>query len=153
MLDGKRLIDHVADALEAQTDALAICGRDEPGRHCLADRPEPGLGPLGGLAAALRHACEDGHEAVLSAGCDAPDLPRNLLDQLRGEGPAIAERQPVIGYWPATLSPVLDGFLAGDGRSLYGFAEEVGARSVTVEPPLANINRPVDLERFSNRLS
>ena len=46
-LDGRRLIDWVADALAPQVTQIVFCGRDEPGRHCLADRPESGIGPLG----------------------------------------------------------------------------------------------------------
>lgn len=153
LLDGKRLIDHVAGALSGQVDALVICGREEPGHRCLEDRPEPGLGPLGGLAAALHFALREGHDAVLSVGCDIPNLPDTLLDQLRGEEPAIADTQPVIGYWPVALSPLLDEFISGGGRALYAFAEAAGARRIAIEPPLANINRPVDLEKFAKRSS
>ncbi|NNE49727.1 MAG: molybdenum cofactor guanylyltransferase, partial [Altererythrobacter sp.] len=32
------------------------------------------------------------------------------------------------------------------GRALYGFAESVNARQITVDPPLMNVNRPSDLE-------
>ncbi|MFM7348326.1 MAG: molybdenum cofactor guanylyltransferase, partial [Erythrobacter sp.] len=93
---GARLIDRVATALAAQCEAMVVCGREEPGFVCLPDWPEPGLGPLGGLAASLRHAGERGFDGVLSAGVDVPDLPSDLAEALTGEGAAIVESQPVV---------------------------------------------------------
>ncbi|NNC72486.1 MAG: molybdenum cofactor guanylyltransferase [Sphingomonadaceae bacterium] len=153
LLDGKRLIDRVAEALSGQVDVLVICGREESRHRCLEDWPEPGLGPLGGLAAALHFAERESHDAVLSVGCDIPNLPGTLLDQLRGAGPGIADSQPVIGYWPVALSPLLDAFIAKGGRALYAFAEAAGGRRIAIDPPLANINRPADLEKFARRSS
>lgn len=148
-IGGRRLIDLVADRLASQTDALVICGRDAPGRRSLEDKPEPGLGPLGGLLAALVYAAEQDHRAVLSAGCDAFGLPSDLLAQLQGDGPAICEAQPVIGYWPVGIAPQLEAFLQDGGRAVFGFADSVGARRVTLDPPPRNINRPGDLDGLS----
>lgn len=145
LFGGERLIDRVAAALSAQCDALVVCGREEPGFACLPDWPEPGLGPLGGLAAALRHAGERGFSHVLSAGVDVPDLPPDIAAFLAGEGAAIVESQPVVGLWPVSAGPVLVAFLAGGGRSLYRFAEHVGARRAELPRALMNVNRPEDL--------
>lgn len=145
MYEGARLIDRVAAALAAQCDAVVVCGREEPGFVCLADWPEAGLGPLGGLAAALRHGAAGGFTHVLSAGVDVPDLPHDIADRLAGEGAAIVESQPVVGLWPASAAPVLDAFLSGGGRSLYRFADHVEARRVDLAAPLMNVNRPEDL--------
>lgn len=142
---GTRLIDRVAAALLAQTAALVVCGREEPGFRCIPDWPEAGLGPLGGLAAALRHASEQGFSHVLSAGVDAPDLPYALSVMLAGEGAAIVESQPVVGLWPVEAAPGLEAFLASGGRSLYRFADHIGARRVALPAPLMNVNRPEDL--------
>jgi molybdopterin-guanine dinucleotide biosynthesis protein A len=100
---------------------------------------------LGGLAAALRHASERGLSQVLSAGVDAPDLPFDLAARLAGEGAAIVESQPVVGLWPVSVGPVLERFLAKGGRSLYRFADHVGAQRVELPAPLMNVNRPEDL--------
>lgn len=142
---GERLIDRVAAALAAQCAGVVVCGREEPGFACLPDWPEPRLGPLGGLAAALRHASASGFTHVLSAGVDVPDLPGDMAETLAGEGAAIIESQPVIGFWPVSAGPVLETFLAGGGRSLYRFADHVGARRVELPGPLMNVNRPEDL--------
>jgi molybdopterin-guanine dinucleotide biosynthesis protein A len=124
---------------------VVVCGREEPGFACIPDWPEPGLGPLGGLAAALRHAGERGFAQVLSAGVDVPDLPHDLAATLAGEGSAIVESQPVVGLWPASAAPALEAFLNGGGRSLYRFADHIGARRVELAVPLKNVNRPEDL--------
>lgn len=122
-----------------------MCGREELGLECIPDRPEPGLGPLGGLHAALHHACDNGFSHVLSAGCDAPNLPPDLAAMLAGDGAAIVQSQPVIGLWPAALEGACANFLANAGRALYGFAEHVDARQIGFDPPLLNVNTPGDL--------
>jgi len=70
---GTRLIDHVAASLGAQCERLIVVGRNEADFTCIPDRPEPGLGPLGGLNAALHYAQDNGIDQVLSAGVDIPD--------------------------------------------------------------------------------
>lgn len=146
LYEGARLIDRVAAALAAQCAGVVVCGREEAGFMCLPDWPEAGLGPLGGLAAALCQAGEKGYSGVLSAGVDVPDLPFDLAVTLAGEGAAIIESQPVVGLWPVSAGPLLQGFLAGGGRSLYRFADHVGARRVDLANPLMNVNRPEDLQ-------
>ena len=145
---GQRLIDRAIERLEPQVEKLVICGRQADHHTCLADRPEPGLGPLGGLAAALFYAQERGFDAVLSTGCDIFDLPEDIGVQLAGAGPVIVADQPVVGLWPSALAKSLDAFIASGGRSLYAFADIVDARRVPLPEPLANINRPEDLERL-----
>ncbi|MFN4020387.1 MAG: molybdenum cofactor guanylyltransferase [Erythrobacter sp.] len=142
---GARLIDRAAAALGAQCAAVVVCGRGEPGFACIPDWPEPGLGPLGGLAAALRHAHEQGYSHVLSAGVDAPDLPHDLAASLAGDGAAIVASQPVVGLWPVTDWPAVRAFLEGGGRSLYRCADHIGARRVELAAGLMNVNRPEDL--------
>jgi molybdenum cofactor guanylyltransferase len=145
LYEGARLIDRVAAALSAQCEAVVVCGREEAGFTCVPDWPEPGLGPLGGLAAALRHADAQEFSHVLSAGVDVPDLPFGLAAMLAGEGAAIVESQPVVGLWPASAAPALEAFLQSGGRSLYRFADHVAARRVELPAPLMNVNRPEDL--------
>ena len=140
------MIDLVGRALAKQCDGLVVCGREEAGFDCIADIPEAGLGPLGGLNAALHYAVQNGFEAVLSAGCDVPNLPETLAQTLAGKGAAIIQSQPVVGLWPATLSDELDSYLKEGERALYGFAERVGARQIPIDPPLMNVNQPGDLE-------
>ncbi|MDP5103745.1 MAG: molybdenum cofactor guanylyltransferase [Erythrobacter sp.] len=145
LYQGARLIDRVAAALGAQCEVVVVCGRDEPGFTSIPDWPETGLGPLGGLAAALRHASGSGFTRVLSAGVDAPDLPHDLAALLTGTGAAIVESQPVVGLWPVDALPTLETFLSGGGRSLYRFADHIAARRIDLPHALMNVNRPEDL--------
>lgn len=145
LYEGARLIDRVAAALSAQCECVVVCGREEAGFACIPDWPEAGLGPLGGLEAALRHAGERGFAQVLSAGVDVPDLPFDLTATLAGAGAAIVESQPVVGLWPVSAAPLLEAFMAAGGRSLYRFADHAGARRVELPRALMNVNRPEDL--------
>ncbi len=141
--DGRALIDHVIEHLVPQCDALVVVGRVHGWWPSLDDKPQGGEGPLAALNAALHHATAEGFDAVLSAPCDMPDLPADLMSLL-GDGPAVLADHPIVGVWPAALAPLLDDWLASGARAVRGFADHVGARAVAA-PPLRNINRPEDL--------
>lgn len=145
LYQGARLIDRVAAALGAQCESVVVCGREEPEFVCIPDWPEAGLGPLGGLAAALRFASAEGITHVLSAGVDVPDLAHELAGRLAGKGAAIVASQPVVGLWPVAAFPALEAFLGAGGRSLYRFADAIEARRIDLPRPLMNVNRPEDL--------
>lgn len=152
MADGARLIDRVAAALAPQVDALAVVGRDWPPLIRIADLPGPGLGPLGGLAGALDHGARHGFDAVLTAGCDLPDLPADLV-ALLCPAPALIADQPTIGLWPVALAPALvDHLASGGNRAMRGWADRAGARRVAAPTPIANINAPADLAAWEAAL-
>ncbi len=146
LFDGKPLIDHVLAALASETEAQIVTGRDWPAGTGIPDRPAPGLGPLGGLNAALRHATAHGFDAVLCAGCDLPALPAGLAARL-APGPAYVIGQPTIGLWPVALAPLLAAHLDSGGRSLHGWATAAHARGIDIGT-LPNINTPADLARL-----
>lgn len=147
-LHGKSLLAHAAEALARHAETIVLCGRELPGFLCLADRPGPDLGPLGGLNAALNHAAERGLGAVLCTGCDVPIFPDALAEALIGEGPAVAEDQFLIGYWPVELAPVLDAHLRhGTDRSVRGWLAVARPRTVAATP-LPNVNTMEDLRRL-----
>jgi molybdenum cofactor guanylyltransferase len=152
LFEGKALLDHVADALSSQCAELVVAGREWPGLVTVADLPEAGLGPLGGLAGALDKAKRNGFDAVLSSGCDVLGLPEDLLEQF-GEGPAIFEDLPIVGIWPVELANVLVEWLSDPAnRSVYRFADHVGARCVATPAAICNVNRQSDLsERVSGK--
>lgn len=144
MLHGRALIDHALEQLSPHVEALAVVGRDMPGTLFVADWPEPGLGPLGGLAGALRHAAAHGFDAVLSCGVDCPDFPAELLRR----APCYLAEQPVIGLWPASAAEDIARFIAGTARhSVRDFAAAIGAVPIATGP-LPNINTVADLERL-----
>ncbi|PSJ38305.1 molybdenum cofactor guanylyltransferase [Allosphingosinicella deserti] len=145
IVEGRRLLDHAADALRAQTDALIICGRDWPGLTGIADRPSPDLGPLGGLNAALHHASSRGFDAVLCVPVDVYPLPAGLRAMLEGTGPRVLAGQWSIGFWPASLAPALEDHLAAGRNSLKSWIAASGADRVDDSAlGLANINRVED---------
>lgn len=154
LLDGEPLIELAARALARSCEAVVVVGREAapvPGVALLPDWPQPDLGPLGGLAAALRHACREGYEAVLTCAVDAAVLPDDLLEILQ-PAPACLDAQPVIGLWPASLASAVEPFLASNrSRSVYRFAELVGARRVVPATPVPNINTPDDLAELARR--
>jgi len=153
LLDGRPLIEHAVASLEPHVAGIVVCGREDPRWTCLADRPAPDMGPLGGIAAALFHAREQGFDAVLSTGCDMPSLPAGLVEALIGEGPAIVAGQQLIGFWPAALADrLLDHLETSPSRSIRAWMAVAGPREVA--PPdgaLPNINRPEDLIAWSRK--
>ncbi len=153
LLAGQSLIDRVAAALAPQVDSMVLVGRDGQASDIAAipDRPLPGLGPLGGLNAALHHARAQGYPAVMTVGCDMPILPPDLAERLRATGcPSFVEAIPIIGLWPTDLADRLDIFLASDRRrSMRGWAAEIGAATLSLAEELPNINTPDDLSMLA----
>ena len=146
LLDGTPLIALAVEALSGWCDHVVITGRGEGPAPCLPDWPAADMGPLGGLAAALRFAADEGYTAVLSCGVDSPDLPENLPNLL-APAPACFASQPVIGLWPVSALTAIETVLHGDGRhSMLAFAEAVGGRQVEVPRVLRNINFRADLD-------
>lgn len=150
LLGGRPLIEHAAATLAPYAEKVVVCGRDDPRWTCLADQPAPDMGPLGGLAAALLHARDAGFGGVLSTGCDMPSLPRELIEMLIGDEPAVVEGQQLIGYWPAELAGrLLDHLGRCERRSIREWMAVIEPRMVAPPDPLPNINRPEDLAAWT----
>ena len=144
-LGGQTLLARAVATLEAQCDAVVVVGRGHAPATTIPDRPAGGMGPLGGIAAALHHACENGYADVLTCGVDCAGLGANTLADL-GTSPAYCADQPVIGLWPASATAAVDALLASDAKhSMRAFAELVGARAVRLSAIPANINTRADL--------
>jgi len=151
MVHGASLLDHAVAALTPFCAQVVVSGREDGHHICIPDRPQSGMGPLGGLNGVLHHAARHGYAGVLVTGCDMPSFPPALAEALIGDGPAVLLRQHLAGWWPASLAQMLDDHLAtSDDRSLYGWIERVAPRFVTLPGLiLPNINRPEDLDTFS----
>ena len=151
LFEGQTLLDRAVASLEGMCDAVVVVGRDVAPALVIPDRPRAGMGPLGGLAAALHHATAQGYDAVLTCAVDSLGLDSRLRDALE-PAPAYIKSQPVIGLWPACAARTLDALLAGEGRhSLRAFAEVIGARPVQLARDPANINTPDDLAAVESR--
>lgn len=169
-LNGKRLIDHVAETLAPQVAALVVAGGPQrEGLPCVPDRPSPGLGPLGGLNAALHAAKTGGFDWVLTAPCDAARLPADLAVRLAAGLAAAPQPEalaayacadgrdhPTFGLWSARLSPRLDTWLAASPppqqRAIRRWAATIGAVRVPFPSgAFANVNTPEDLAALARR--
>lgn len=157
LLDGVSLLEHAVSQLREVTDEIVVCGHTSTiaGATSIADRPHPGLGPLGGLCAALCYAADGEFDAVVSLGCDTPIVPRALLTKLAAADDAACLRDlPIIGRWPVTLSGLLTRRLEeDDDRSVYAFAAAAEAHFVDVDVAIPNFNRPTDLARLGKPLA
>lgn len=144
-LAGRTLLSRAVDTLAGWCEHVVVVGRPTAPAPTLPDWPHPGMGPLGGLAAALHLAADEGYEAVLTCGVDSVGLPEDLLAQLT-PGPSCLAAQPVVGLWPAAALPVIEAILESDEKhSVYRLAELLGARRVDIPVSPANINTPADL--------
>lgn len=142
---GRTLLARAFDALAGMCELVVVAGRERGPGRCVPDWPRPGMGPLGGIAAALRLARDEGYESVLSCGVDSLGLPGNLLDLL-SPAPAYLESQPVVGHWPAGTVDAIETILLEQGKhSMLAFAGAIGATAVKIEGKPANINTPADL--------
>ena len=145
LIHGRPMLSHVCDALRRHVTALVICGRAWPGELSIPDLRHDRLGPLAGLEAALDHAMRHNFHAVLTTPVDTLPLPENLLESLRGDSPAVYERQHVIGYWPARCRDALSAYLAAGRRDVAGWIGQSRARLVVEPDCLQNVNVPADL--------
>jgi molybdopterin-guanine dinucleotide biosynthesis protein A len=150
--NGVPLIDHVVERLAMAASAVIVCGRRHEGATSISDRPTSGLGPLGGLNAALHFAAGNGFDLVISAPCDTPLLDDALLSVLCSVGGnAFLTEMPVIGCWRSDGAALLDRhLLATSDRSMRSWAKLVGASPLN-HPAPPNINRPADLEALGGR--
>ena len=147
------LVDWSVAALAPYCEVIFVSGRDHPTHIRVTDRPEPDLGPLGGLAGALFAAKERGCDRLLSLPCDTPDIPAGLLVRLCAQdGTAFVESCPVIGVWSVADAARLESWLvSGKPRAVHAWTDEIGAVAIPAGGPIPNINRPGDLAHLDRR--
>jgi molybdenum cofactor guanylyltransferase len=143
---GSTLLEHACSIAALVAKEIIICGRDSSKYPSADDRPRPGLGPLGGLNAALHWGQEHGFDWVFSIGCDTPVVPPALLAELVDQNkPCFLSTLPIIGYWPSILADNLDEFLGRESKhSVHRWAESIGAVAIS-SAPLPNVNTLHDL--------
>jgi len=150
-LDGHTLLARAVDALSGWCEYVVVAGRETAPAPCIPDWPQPDMGPLGGIAAGLHHALDEGYDSVLTCGVDSVDLPDNLLDLLSPASAYLAS-QPVIGHWKTDAASTIEAILQSEGRhSMFAFADAINARGVKLAVKPANINTPADLAAVEMR--
>lgn len=152
-LDGHTLLARAVDTLSGWCEYVVVAGRETAPAPTIPDSPHPGMGPLGGLAAALCLARDENYAAVLTCGVDSIGLPEDLLARL-SPAPAYVAAQPVIGLWPASALEVVEAILHGEQKhSMMHLAEKLGARAIQLPALVANINTQADLAALEGRRS
>lgn len=167
MLGGETLLVRALGQANTFSDRVALAVRDPAqvgapgGVAVISDAPVEG--PLGGLAAALGWARDQGRAAVLTLPCDMPFVPTDLGARLGAalDGDAAiaasgGRLHPVCGLWRVEALDHLPAYAASGRRSLHGFAEAVGFKAVDwpIEPadPFFNVNTAGDLAEAEARL-
>jgi molybdenum cofactor guanylyltransferase len=171
-LGGKPLMAHVVERLSRQASPLAINANGDASRFASFDLPiipdrTPGTpGPLAGILAGLHWAAEasPGARFIVTAACDTPFFPRDLVARLIGEAgdtyPAIVLAQsngrvhPVFGLWPLALATELEEALGRGDRKVQDWASlhpnfrvefpQMCIGEMTLDP-FFNVNTPDEL--------
>ena len=152
LLNGRTLIDHVAGGLRGQTHHMIICGRHSADIESVADHPSPDLGPLGGLNAALRYACEHGFDAVVTAGCDVLPVPQ-MPETTDTDAAMFLDGHYLFGIWPASLARSLDRHLSSQSdHSMRRWIAVTGAQSFAANMRHYNLNTKADLVQYAATL-
>lgn len=167
---GRAMVAHAIERLGPQVSRLVLNANRNHGAyaafgHALAPDRVPGFaGPLAGLHAGLAWAADAQPDArwVVTAPCDSPFLPPDLVDRLLAgalrAGVPIAyatdglQPHPVFALVSTSLRADLEDALARDERKIDRWFARHGA--ITVAFPDAdafrNINTPEDLARWEH---
>lgn len=164
-LNGKPILAHVIARIAPQVSGLAINGNGDGARFrpfglpVVADTIQDFAGPLAGILAALTWAKKYHPHAshVLTAPCDTPFLPRDLVRKLSsglaqtGADIAVARdsetAHPVVGLWPIRMAESLAEAVAKDGlRSVHHWLRQChSCETVFAAGHFHNINTPGEL--------
>ncbi|WP_224816907.1 molybdenum cofactor guanylyltransferase [Hasllibacter sp. MH4015] len=157
MLAGRPLWRHVADRVAPQVSVLAINGPGVWGDYGHVRDEVPGLGPLGGVLAAMRWGAGQGAERVLTVAVDTPFLPGDLVARLADtDGPVAIARtgdglHGTTALWDVALAGDLHAALARGTRKVTDWAGHHGIAPVdfpdTTPPAFFNVNTAQDLAR------
>ncbi len=110
----------------------------------------PGLGPLSGVLSALEMARAAGDKAVVTAPCDMPNLPDDMVAQLdAGDGDIVCfaglRDYPLCARWRVGVMPALRAALetADGGLPVMRFLDSQSVTKITVtdESAFVNVNR------------
>ena len=163
-LQGRPMVEWVLERLRPQVDEVLINANQnleqyrEFGVPVFSDAIGGFAGPLAGLHAGLGHA---GHALVVTAPCDSPFLPTDLVarlaDALESEGADLAvartfeQSHPVFCLCRREVLPHLEAFLSSGGRKIdrwYETLKVVPVQFDDQEAAFSNINTREELSCF-----
>ncbi len=164
LLDGRPMIAHVAERLSSQVQNVVLAGAQQSYGlpfQLLDDGDHANQGPLAGLASGLTWAADNGYSQVVTAPCDVPRLPLNLVALLQtsvSSRPAVLKSEHGIeaacAMWPVLILPLVEQQLSAAGKkSLVAMLDATNAATIpvseeVVDGSFANINTPEDLARL-----
>jgi molybdopterin-guanine dinucleotide biosynthesis protein A len=167
LLRGRPMVDWVRERLAPQVDELLIKANQNLdayrkfGVPVVEDRIDGYAGPLAGLQRGLEAAT---HPCVVTAPCDSPFLPHDLVARLYS-GLTAAQAQlavartgdqphPVFCLCQRTLEPHLKAFLDTGGRKIDAWYADLKVVEVQFDDEaeaFSNINTPQELLEFEQR--
>lgn len=166
-LNGKPLLAHVIDRLQAHLDPLMLSCESETSEFDTFGLPVvPDLlahfrGPLTGLCSALHYLVDSGQDTgLVLCPCDAPFIPDNLvetlIDAVQGdEKPVVVISyqgvvQPTFSLWQNHHLPLIhEAVLKDQGglkRMLASLPHTVVEWMPSEPPPFFNVNTPAELK-------
>lgn len=160
LLGGVPLWRHVLARVEPQVCALAVNAVEAfDGLDCVTDEV-PGLGPLGGILAAMIWGESIGAKRVLTVAVDTPFLPVDLVARLGAADGRIVVAQTADGLhgttalWDVQLADDLRAALDGGTRKVTDWANTIGVRPMLFDDRDAffNVNTLEDLALAEARL-
>ena len=156
--NGTTLIATVIDRMAAQASAMALNARPDQaqdlaqfGLPVLVDNDHlADLGPLSGVRTALEWTRGRGQDHVITAPCDMPNLPADMVQRLAAAEPAAivyfagSRDHPLCARWHVSLLPVLDAALEGGkadgGLGVMRFVERQDAIKLPTGDDAAFVN-------------
>lgn len=160
-IQGRRLVDRVAAALAEATDEVVLIA-DETALRDQVDFPTradgvPGLGPLGGVLAALQWAAQLKRPGVLAVACDLPFPSAPLLRRIAeiaasgGADAVVPENpgnrkgiEPLFAFYSRSCIEPIESALTRRDHRMVGFLEHVRVERL----PLDDVRRYGNPERL-----
>ncbi|WP_461426682.1 molybdenum cofactor guanylyltransferase MobA [Gymnodinialimonas sp.] len=160
LLAGKPLWRHVLARLEPQVGLVSMNAGESFGALPRVADEVPGLGPLGGVLAAMVWAEGAGAARVLTVAVDTPFLPMDLVARLAAVEGRIVVAATADGLhgttalWDVGLATELRAALADGTRKVTAWAGAMGVQTAHFEDAGAffNVNTPEDLAVAEARL-
>ncbi len=165
-IDGVPLVRRIADVLAPVTPTVTVVA-DRPDKYAdlglrtVVDQ-QPGLGPLGGLAAAVGDLTTRGDAWLLLTCCDLlvarPAWVHELARHAAPPAQAVAFRgdrwDPLFALYHTSAQPTIAAQLRAGDRSLWRLLESL--RTIPIAhpadwPPLVQANTSAELEDFRRR--